>query len=65
MFLDKRPKIKECFFRTEDGKCVSPEIYRFNPEVEKTGMCPYDPELQAFIIGIRGKLLCLEFRHEG
>ena len=52
------PKIRDCFFRSEEGKCLSPEIYRFNPHVEKTGNCAFHPDSPSF----PGKLLCEEFR---
>jgi len=57
--MRKLPTIEQCFFRTEEGKCVSLEIYRFNPHVEKTGNCAHHPKSAAFL---NGKLLCLEFR---
>lgn len=57
--LKQKPKIKECFFRTSDGKCCSPEIYRFVPQVEATGICPFESEQLAFF---EGKLRCQEFR---
>jgi len=51
--------IETCFFRSEEGKCGDPEIYRFNPHVEKTGNCAFNPRSPAFM---DGKLLCVEFR---
>lgn len=64
-----KPHIKDCFFRTPEGKCVSPEIYRFIPEAEETGKCPFDPNdevvmryRQPMVPNIAEKLRCLEFR---
>lgn len=54
-------KIKHCFW-LKNGLCVSSEIYRFNPEVERTGKCPYNPEDTAFLES-QHTLRCLEFRH--
>lgn len=58
-------KIKHCFWRTTNGKCVSPEIYRFQ-KIE-SDICPYDLEATAFIfsqIDSQSPLRCLEFRHK-
>ena len=57
--MKKTPLIKTCFFRSEKGKCGDPEIYRFNPHVEKTGRCAFNPDSPAFM---DGKLLCEDFR---
>jgi hypothetical protein len=59
-------KIKHCFWRSEDGKCGSPEIYRFLKDMETGKPCPIDPELTAFFLdgsSYSGKLRCPEFRH--
>jgi hypothetical protein len=58
-------KIKSCFYRTQDGKCCSPEIYR-KVDGMNTGMpCPFDAAACAFVLdGIDnrlGNLRCLEF----
>ena len=53
-------KIKHCFW-FKKGKCTSPELYRFHPDCEETGDCPFYPELTAFTEKPEG-LRCLEFR---
>ena len=61
-----KPKIKECFFRTSDGKCCSPEIYRFIEGMESGKPCPFAPELDVFYLGTPFENMyrqrCLEFR---
>lgn len=54
-------KIKHCFWRTSEGKCLSPEAYRFIPDPDK---CPYNPEETAFYEYLNPPLRCLEFRHD-
>jgi hypothetical protein len=61
----KRPVIKDCYFRSKEGKCCSPEIDRFLEDMDTGKPCPINPEFTAFYddgTSHANELRCHEFR---
>jgi len=56
-------KIKDCFW-FKNGKCLSPEIYRFR--YDEGDNCLYNPEQEVFVYEKKGMnpLRCLGFRRK-